>query len=522
MAAVSVENLSFTYAGAAAPALKRVSFRLEAGEFGLLFGRSGCGKSTLLRCLMPEIAPVGAREGAVHTSGRVGMVMQDPDMQIVCDTVRAELAFGLENMGLPPEEIRRRIGETSAFFGLDGLAERECASLSGGQKQLLNLAAVTAMQPDILLLDEPCAQIDPASAAVLLAMLRRLNEQLGMTVLMSEHRLEDIYPAVTRVIAMEDGSLAVCAAPREAAAELADTPLSPLLPSPVRIWDALGRVGAPPLTVAEGAACVSAAEPHRGMRISLPATPSGEMLLDARGVYFRYERKSPDVVKSMDFSLRRGEITALMGGNGAGKSTALRLLAGQLRPLCGRLRRGGRAALLPQDIKPLFLAETVAEELSRLCADNALAEEVVHALWTRLGLDGLETRHPFDLSGGEQQRLALCKLLALSPDILLLDEPTKGLDAAAKAELLALLRELRDAGKAIAVVSHDAEFVARCADRCGLFWDGRVISELSAPEFFSSGLFYTTAARRISRHVFENAVTEEQVLELCGREARRG
>ena len=532
---------------------ENVNIKFTEGNCYGVIGANGAGKSTFLRILSGQLEPTNG-DVTITEGQRLSFLEQDHfkyDAYSVMDTVimgnarlyevrqEKDALYAKEDFtdedGIRASELEAEFAEMNGWDAesdaeelLNGLGvETEyhyalMSTLDGPIKVKVLLARALFGNPDILLLDEPCAQIDPASAAVLLAMLRRLNEQLGMTVLMSEHRLEDIYPAVTRVIAMESGGIAACAAPREAAAELADTSLRALLPSPVRIWDALGRVGAPPLTVAEGAECVSAAAPHKGTRISLPAPSSGETLLEARGLYFRYERKSPDVVKDMDLSLRRGEITALMGGNGAGKSTALRLLAGQLRPLCGRLRREGRAALLPQDIKPLFLDESVDEELARLCADNGLEEAGVHALRSRLGLEELGARHPFDLSGGEQQRLALCKLLALSPDILLLDEPTKGLDAAAKAELLELLRELRDAGKAIAVVSHDAEFVARCADRCGLFWDGRVISELSAPEFFSSGLFYTTAARRISRHAFENAVTEEQVLELCGREARRG
>lgn len=526
MEAFAIDGLSFAYPGAAAQALDGVSLTVRTGEFLVLCGASGSGKTTLLRLLKPALAPHGAKSGTIsffgepvdaadfrRQSAEIGFVRQSPEDQLVADRVWHELAFGLENLGCDTPTIRRRVAETAAFFGIEPWFRKNVNELSGGQKQLLALASVMVLRPRVLLLDEPTAQLDPIAASEFLHTLARVRRELGVTVVLSEHRLEEAAALCDRVAVLERGKLVCVGTPRETGAALKAQSSATFLsmPAAMRLWAGVESGEPCPLTVPEGQAFLADYAASHALR-SLPPErrpEAGEQALCASELWFRYERDSEDVLRGIELHLCKGEILAVLGGNGAGKSTALRLLAGLLTPLRGSVTRAGRAAYLPQDPQLLFTEKTVGAELS----GSETERSSVIAL---CGLAGLLDRHPYDLSGGEQQRLAIAKLLLGEPDILLLDEPTKGMDAAFKRQLTGILRTLCAKGAAIVLVSHDVEFCAQIADRCALLFDGAIMAEGTPRMFFSGNRYYTTAASRIAADTLRGAVTVEELVEACG------
>lgn len=553
MLAFSIENFSFTYAGAEQAAVQGVSMAVPEGSFVLLCGPSGSGKSTLLRALKQEIRPVGSYTGGIRYFGQpmetlnraaaaaeIGFVMQDPESQVVTDTVWHELAFGLENLGLPQETIARRVAETASYFGIAPWFRCKTNTLSGGQKQLLNIAAALVMQPRVIILDEPCAQLDPLAAGELLAALRRIHGELGITILLSEHRLEDVFGMATHVALMESGRLTGIEPPGCIRAQ-ANHPLFESLPAGVKIFSVLEPQREVPLSIPQ------ARERLVQYRKQQPLPPASgpvevygsreqekEALLTAKELFFGYEKGQEDVLRDLTLALRRGEMFCLLGGNASGKTTLLHCLAGLQKPRRGKVRpaqkgRDLRILLLPQQPQSLFLKDTLREEFwdtlhpgqnlraafkdrAQLHREAALAlPESAMALVRRFGLETLLHRHPFDLSPGEMHKAALLKLLLLEPDVLLLDEPTKGLDAAAKRIFADMLRE-QGQDLAILLVTHDVEFAAAYADRCALLFDGRIVSQGAPRHFFAENLYYTTAAHRIARGYFPDALMAEEVI----------
>ena len=423
---------------------------------------------------------------------RIGFVLQHPDDQIVTDKVFHELAFGLESLGCEEKTMRLRVAEMASYFGIADWFERDVAALSSGQKQMLNLASVVVMRPDVLILDEPTSQLDPIAASTFLHTLRKLNEELGLTILLSEQRLEEAVPLADHLIVLEQGRLLAAGAPQETAAAVRG-----------------------PLTVRAGRAYLQCFSP-RPMPDAPPAPVDAPPVLTVRDGWFRYAQGSADVLRNFSLTLRPGELYALTGSNGSGKTTALGVLSGRLRLYRGSVYLDGKRqralqplrdgiAAVPQDPRTLFAADTVRADLASLGRDAALVDTVVR----QMALAPLLDRHPFDLSGGEQQRAALAKVLLMQPRVLLLDEPTKGMDGAFKADFGALLRALCAQGAAVCIVSHDVEFCAQYADRCGLLFRGEVVTENAARAFFSGNYFYTTAAARIARTAAPGAV-------LCG------
>ncbi|MGI6203811.1 MAG: ECF transporter S component [Anaerovoracaceae bacterium] len=542
MEAFAVRDLTFTYAEASMPAVRDVTFSVDRGEFVLLCGKSGCGKTTLLRNLKSVLAPHGTRSGSIMYMGRpidsvsereqassIGFVLQDPDNQIVTDKVWHELAFGLESLGMDNRTIRMRVAETATYFGLQSRFEDKVSELSGGGKQLLNLAAVTAMRPDVLILDEPASQLDPSAASDLFDMLKKLNLDTGMTVIMTEHRLDEVMPQADRVIIMDEGRIVADGTPAEAGRAAARGAGGMLLsmPAPVRIYSELSGRGigenlACPVDVREGRKYLDRLLSGREIiKDRLPeggAPDGGETAVSVKSASFRYERDSADVIKGLDLEVRRGEIYALVGGNGTGKTTTLRILGGKLRPYKGKIKTSGTVGMLPQDAQTVFGSDTVEKDLLASLEGIDISKEEksgrVRKAAEEADIGNLLDRHPYDLSGGEQQRAALAKVLLTEPDILLLDEPTKGIDNEFKAKLAGVLSRLACAGMTVIIVSHDIEFCAQYADRCGMFFNGQITAEGSPREFFSGNSFYTTSANRMSRHVFINAVTAADVAEL--------
>ena len=544
MAHFEIKDLSFSYPTAQRETLSGVDLSVEKGEYIAICGQSGSGKTTLLRHLKSVLTPFGQRTGQILfngvcleqidpavQAGKIGFVMQNPDDQIVTDKVWHELAFGLESLGTDQKTMRLRVAEMASYFGIQSWFHKDVATLSGGQKQLLNLASIMAMQPEVLILDEPTSQLDPIAASDFLNTVRKINLELGTTVLITEHRLEDIYHAADRVVVMENGKIAACDSPRAVGAQLhaRDSQMFGALPTPVRVFYGTGAEGTCPLTVREGRSWLTKTFAERKPSVIEPERePLPEAIkhpaLMVKEAWFRYERDSADVLQGMEFSVPAGKLFAIVGGNGAGKSTALKAICGNCRIYRGSIEIFGKnlkkykagelfrdcVAMLPQDPKSLFVKQTVREELAEMSTD----EEKIREIAELCRILDLMDSHPYDLSGGEQQRTALAKVLLTAPRLLLLDEPTKGLDSFFKVQLAEMLCKLKEQGITIVMVSHDVEFCAEYADMVSMFFDGQILTTDTPRRFFGQNSFYTTAANRMSRCVFQNAVTASDVTEL--------
>lgn len=532
MELLTTENLTFTYPDCEQSALQDVSISIEEGSFTVVCGATGSGKSTLLRLLKPELAPLGERNGQIHYKKNpctIGFVMQNPEQQIVTDKVWHELAFGLENMQVPQEIIAGRVAEMASYFGIESWYERRVCELSGGQKQLLNLASVMVMNPDILILDEPTAQLDPIATSDFIATLKKLNQDFSLTIMIVEHRLEELIPICDKLMVLEQGTLLECGTPVEVIEKLQDKEeLLHAMPTAARLYHMLSAEGACPLTVREGRAFVERNFSNETRMLPQEIYDHSEKCaLEFQNVYFRYVKASADVLRDLTFLVYENEIYCILGGNGSGKTTSLCVAAGFLQPYSGAIRVFGKKvkeyknqslykeclAVLPQDVQTVFLKNTVAEEL---------ADSGVNVQNLPFDLSSFYEKHPYDLSGGEQQLVALAKVLGTKPKLLLLDEPTKGLDAYKKQQMIAILKQLKASGVTVVVVTHDVEFTALCADRCGLFFRGNIVSEGVPADFFSENRFYTTAASRMTKGYYEKAVTVEQVAALCRLNGKKG
>ena len=547
MAHFEIKDLTFAYAAAKdRPALTDVNLSVGRGEYMVLCGRSGSGKTTLLRHLKPVLTPHGKRSGEILFNGtplkelaerdqaaKIGYVMQNPDDQIVTDKVWHELAFGLESLGCDQKTMRARVAEMACYFGIQDWFHRDVANLSGGQKQLLNLASIMAMQPEVLILDEPTSQLDPIAASDFLNTVRKINLELGTTILITEHRLEDIFPHADRAVVMEGGRVIADDAPGRIGRLLhdQDSPMFTAMPTPVRVFYGAGGGEDCPLTVRDGRRWLSDVFPEGAEVRSLPERelpePEEEPALSMKELWFRYEKDSPDIMRGVSMDVPKGCLYAIVGGNGAGKSTTLKAVCGINKPYRGKIRVFGRPVdkyksselftrcltMLPQDPKSLFVKKTVREDLEEMNPDKEKVMETARLCQ----VDTLLDSHPYDLSGGEQQRAALAKVLLTEPRLLLLDEPTKGIDSFFKETFAGILAELKKQGITIVMVSHDVEFCARYADMVSMFFDGQVLTTDTPQRFFGGNSFYTTAANRMSRHVFSQAVTAEDVIELVKR-----
>ena len=526
--AIEVRGLSFAYPGAEAPVLEGLDWRVSQGAFALLVGGTGSGKSTLLSLLKPEIAPAGTRSGELRVLGepvadmdvrasaeRVGYVFQDPENQIVCETVWHEMAFGLENLGVSRDEMRRRVAETSYFFGLEDWLHRDTDTLSGGRKQLLSLAAVLTLRPRVLLLDEPTSQLDPVAEKNFLHALFRVNRELGCTVVVATHQPRPMLEYATCAYRIEGGRV------REVADIASLGHREGLFSGEVSGWGASRRAkngifstvgdqqgsldpradapgvkkGLKPDKSAEfeeqllpqdGSEVPSRAD---GCRI-FPKMYAGSATTLA-GSWFRYDRASGWVLRGLDAAFLAGAVHAIVGGNGCGKSTMLSILAKTVKLQRGRMVRGAAsAALLPQNPKALLVAETVRDELMEWASTCGYGEDMARERAVSLGLAGLGERHPYDLSGGQRQLLALAKLRLIGPELLLLDEPTKGLDLASRRIIARALRDHAKAGGTVIMATHDLDFAEQVADDVAMMFDGEIACMEPPADFFADNVFY--------------------------------
>ena len=534
MEILSVKNLNFRYPSSNENSLSDVSFNINAGDFVLLFGETGCGKTTLLRMLKRELSPAGEKSGSILFNGTsiaeldpkisacdIGFVMQNPETQSVTDKVWHELAFGLESLGISQSAISRRISEMASYFGIGNWFNRNVSELSGGQKQLLNLASVMVTQPKLLLLDEPTSQLDPIAASEFISTLAKLNRELSLTVIISEHRLEDLFLVADKALMLENGKIAQFDTPRKVI-EATDksNKMSLAFPCSARIAKELASDTQPPISVKEGRAFIESTYKNTVTSIDTPALPEGKEILKASDVFFRYGKNLPDVLSGVDISVKNSEIFCILGDNASGKTTALSVFSGLLKPYSGKVTVFGKKissykngelyknclAMLPQDVKTVFTHDTIKEDFFEISDDiSSLPIDVTPYL----------DKHPYDLSGGQQQLCALAKVLLLKPKLLLLDEPTKGIDASTKQSIISLLQKLKEDGLTTLIVTHDVEFAAACADRCALFFNGYITAVEDPKTFFSENNFYTTAASRMSRGYYERAVTEQDIITLC-------
>ncbi|MDR2132374.1 MAG: ATP-binding cassette domain-containing protein [Clostridiales Family XIII bacterium] len=574
MDAFEIKRFAFTYHGRKSPALDNVDLVVRAGEFVTLCGKSGSGKSTLLRNLKTMLTPPGVRSGRITFFGRpvemippleqlrrIGHVMQDPDSQIAAQSVRSELSAGLLALGLPERAVLLRVAEMVSFFGIQSWYHQDVSTLSGGQKQMLALASAMSLQPEILLLDEPTAQLDPIAARDFLDAVKKINRETGTAVVISEQRLEEVFPMSDRAVVLDRGKVIVDAPPKRVGVTLLQLGHDMVLamPAPMQVFLELERDAAVkwrraetgslrsmgfPITVRDGREWLSDLfheRPPSKRSVDRPraADESGDPAVELRDLSFRYGKGDRDVIKELNLTVPREKLFCIVGGNGVGKSTAVKLIGGLLGPYRGKILINGSdikklsakdrvsraVSLLPQNQDSLFAEGTVMQNLmsvldARVKPDGSAFERdekegKIAGITALLTLDDLLGRAPGELSAGERQRAALGMTLLWESKILLLDEPTKGLDNHFKERFAVILRALLSRGKTVLMVSHDVEFCAKHADVCALFFDGGVVASGEPGAFFSGNGFYTTAANRMSRHVFENAVTTREVIELC-------
>ena len=555
MAIFEIKNLTFKYPTSDRLSLDNVSLTIEKGEYVALCGKSGSGKTTLLKHLKDVLTPHGEKTGEIYFDGtilnevsfrdqssKIGFVMQNPDNQVVTDKVWHELAFGLESLGYEQKIIRTKVAEMASYFGIQNWFHKDVKDLSGGQKQLLNLASIMAMQPSVLILDEPTSQLDPIAAADFLNTVKKINLELGTTIIITEHRLEDVFHNADKVIVMDNAKVICNDNPRNVGITLKNSnhDMFTAMPTPVQIFYELETEGRCPLTVREGRNWLTDYFKDKKVTVSkldfnekFKEVDSKDAAISLKEIWFRYSKNGDDIIKGISLNIPKNEIFTIVGGNGTGKSTTLKAICGINKPYRGKVLINGKdinkykynelfnetLAMLPQDPQSLFVKKSVKEDLAEMLTGKQLSavdtETKILEVAKLCDVEFLLKAHPYDLSGGELQRAALAKVLLTNPKILLLDEPTKGIDNFFKTQLADILCKLKNNGVTIVMVSHDIEFCAKYSDKVSMFFDGDIITTNTPNAFFSSNSFYTTAANRMSRHVFENSVRNEDVVKLC-------
>lgn len=585
MALLHIKDLSFSYPNETATALDNIKLEVQKGEFILLCGPSGCGKTTLLRHIKPSLEPVGQKSGIITFNGvetgqikereaavKIGLIMQNPESQIVTETVRHELAFGLECLGVHPPLIAKRVAETVSYFGIEELYNKKNNELSGGEKQLVSIAAIVSMRPELILLDEPASQLDPIAARNLYDMLLRLNTELGITVILSEHRIDDVFAIADRVIVMNKGKLICQNVPKQAAffmSESADKKVEAMLPIPARIYRDISSLSGTneieplastttslspveiPVTVRDvkpwfeamankyltspskdkAPFVVAGRETNELRNIKDKLKSRQDSFINLDSLYFRFEKNMCDVISNLSLNINKGEILSVVGGNGAGKTTLLRLICGIIKPYSGKVKfpaNGLSIAYLPQNPQSMFAYDTVLEDLQNVegsltgaqrflkstgltAAKDDTVSPKLQSIIDRLDIQAIILKHPFDLSFGELQRAALAMLLLKTPNVLLLDEPTKGLDTMTKKIIAELLKSLCADGLTVVAVTHDIEFAAEYSQSCAMLFDGRILNVETPEQFFSDNMSYTTVAHRIAGNIFTETITCEEV-----------
>lgn len=543
MAKIIGDNFTFTYSLGSVHALKNLNFEIQDGEFVVLCGKSGCGKSTLLKNLKKQLKPCGMQLGTIKIDGievenmdeeesvfAIGYIHQSPENQIITDKVWHEMAFGLENLGMSNDKIKRRVGEMANYFGIESWFDRSTKDLSGGEMQILNLASVMAMQPQVLILDEPTSQLDPIRAREFINIIDKINKEFEITVIMSEHRLEDAVALCDRIMVLDKGELIAFGDIFDVKKQLTgkDGKMHEIFtgfPAVMQIFEDY-KGSDQPVSIRDGRRILSERFAEQGGELveSEPVKLKSdktieelrELVISLKGGWFKYAKELPYILRGLNLEVYRGEIYSILGSNGSGKSTLLKILSGQLQCQRGALKveDKGSIAMVPQNPKSIFTEITVGDELFEgtkgISAKDDEKIEKVFEMMRLMELSHLKNTSPYDLSGGEQQRLAIGKLLLTQSDTILLDEPTKALDSFFKVQLAEILKRLASMGKTIIMVSHDIEFCAGYSDRAAMFFHGDLIGENNSREFFKGNSFYTTAANKLLRKYDEDVVTTEE------------
>lgn len=474
-----------------------------------------------------EIAPKGIKKGEIRRgfkSEDAAFLFQNPEMQIVTDKVWHELAFACENRGWEQKKIRRAVAETAEYFGLGKIFRHDTDSLSGGQKQLVNLAAACVTNPKLLILDEPASMLDPLSGERLMDILKRMNEEFGTTIILSEHNTENIYPFVNRTAYMEKGKIVSVDNPQKIAKMLKNSPMLGGLPCGARLGVSLGEENIPLSNRA--AREFLQARGYKGSIEDKKTDSNVEIVAELKNADFRYERNGAEILRGVSLKIHKGEILSVVGENGGGKSTLLSVMSGLLVPQRGEVKYLGKnlktyksglyrsnIALLPQDPTDCFTKDSLLEEWK--CMAEITEYGDFSLLLAEMGLEEYVHSHPYDLSGGEQQRAALGKVLMQRPKLLLLDEPCKGLDAVNKAKFKNIIRSLSKKSTAVMLVTHDLELAAELSHRCAFLFDGEIVSEDTPRRLFGENAYYTTSAVKISRNILEGCITAEDMIHIC-------
>lgn len=542
-----MEDVGFRYEGSSSPVLKDISFEVKRGDFLVVIGASGSGKSTLLRLLKRELVTNGETKGKVYfedqsinelsdheSASKIGYVMQDPDAQIVTDKVWSELAFGLENIGVPRDVIRSRIGEMANYFGIHNWYQKDVADLSGGQKQLLNLASILVMQPEIVVLDEPTAQLDPIASLDFLRTLQRINTELNTTIIMAEHYLEEVFGMADNILIINDGTKEFYGSPFETAnLLLKDDKRGESLPNPVRLHHLIENKDKMAFTISDGIQMMNnqfgSLKPLEQTVKLKDSDTSKQIIISLKHVSFKYGRLESDILHDVTLDIYKGEIFSVLGGNGAGKSTLMKVMSGLALPYQGKVKIDGKkvkpksndfvyghdVAYLPQQPLSMFVKERVKADYESFLKTMGYTdiEESINGIADWFNITHLLEQHPYDLSGGELQLVALGKVLLLNPDVIFLDEPTKGVDIQNKNKIAHLLKEFSNKGKTVIIVTHDVDFSAKISDRCGLFFDRQMISISDPLTFFSNNYFYTTPINKMVKAYLPKVVTYDQAKE---------
>lgn len=514
-----INNLTFRYMLSDRNSLKQVSVKIKKGKITLIAGPSGSGKTTLLRHLKKELEPKGERSGIVlydhqelehlddvRSVKEIAYLFQNPSAQMVMDTVWHEIAFGLENLGMPYEQMKRTVAEIVNYFDLQKIYHENIDELSGGQKQLVNLAAVMAMHPKVLILDEPTAQLDPAARKDFLVMLQKLHKEFGLTIILTSHNLEDVMEMADECIILDDGKVIEHGNPKQVAENLQKKqhPFEQSLPQILRLEEKFQIE--PTFLMEEARKQISKKE----YQLAKKQSSIGKTVLSISHLYAGYVR-GKDVLSNLSVDVKEREIFAVVGANGSGKSTLLSCLAKQMK-FDGKLKCKKKITYMPQDPTLLFVKDQLFTDLKEMGHDQ---EEKINELLEMAGLVKEKQSHPYDLSGGQQQMAALIKVLLADPEILLLDEPTKGMDREHSRKFGNLLRKLTDQGKTIFIVSHDLEFCAEYADRIGMMFDGKIEGIDEPSEFFSQNYFYTTECAKITRDFEKVIILPQEVVSVC-------
>lgn len=511
-----IQNLTYYYPQKKEPALKGINLSIKEGEFILLLGESGSGKSTLGRVfngIIPEFYG-GIIGGTVGGSQEVGMVFQDPEKQLVMDKVEREIAFGLENMGIEYTLMKKKVMETLSFLNLWDIKNQNTYELSGGQKQKVAIGATLAMGHKFLVLDEPTSQLDPAAADDILHVIERLNKELGYTIILIEQRIDRCFHLADRVLFMDKGSLVFDGSPQSFALWGKEKRID-FLPSIAGFFASQNYLNIP-LTVKDGRKQISEMIKKDGMlRKELAFKPQKEQcVINIKKVSFIYDSGN-QALRNISLEINKGEFLGVMGQNGSGKSTLLKVISGLLEPTKGKVSIEGKVGYLSQNPNDYLFSHSVYEELKSTLDINKIKDYTrINDILNQLNLDHLKEINPRDLSGGEKQRVALASIMVLEPEIILLDEPTRGLDRKLKDALGNILKAYQEKGKTIIIITHDTEFVAKFCTKACMVFDGTIIQVGCKYEVFSSGIYYTTQMNKLFNGYIDNILTIEDALSV--------